>query len=182
MTPLELADRVDVPWNASWSDEERFEIRPCRYANGMPALWQPFNLGSGKPIFAKPHAVRQRRSIAEMRCTVCGEKTSDGDRWWFALGNLLGDKFVTTEAPVHGACAQRAMDVCPHLRKLGRAPLPFPYNSQVLASVLGGPDVERDFGIRIAPGRVVIGQLKLSWPASYIADLLPAALRAGRQG
>src|SRR4051812_17373018 len=58
-----------VPWNAGWSAEERYEIRPCRWVNGELALWSPHLPGEGKPLFAKPHMVRQRRSIAEMRCT-----------------------------------------------------------------------------------------------------------------
>lgn len=77
-----------VPWNASWSSEDRYEIRPCRWVGGKMALWSPHAPGVGKPIFAKPHMVRQRRSIAEMRCTVCGERTPLNDRWWFRLGRV----------------------------------------------------------------------------------------------
>ncbi len=63
---------IKVPWNAGWSSEARYEVRPCRWVGGRLALWSPHTPGVGKPIFAKPHMVRQRRSIAEMRCTVCG--------------------------------------------------------------------------------------------------------------
>jgi len=58
---------MKAPWNASWSGENRYEIRPCRYVGGNLAMWSPHLPGVGVPIFAKPHMVRQRKSIAEMR-------------------------------------------------------------------------------------------------------------------
>src|SRR5437870_2261512 len=97
-----------VPWNAAWSGELRYEVRPCRWAGGNLALWSPHAPGDGKPVFAKPHMVRQRRSIAEMRCTVCGERTIAPDRWWFKLGSFAEGWFMTTEAPVHRTCAEFA--------------------------------------------------------------------------
>lgn len=155
---------VTVPWNAGWSSEERFEIRPCRWAEGRPALWQPHSPGIGRPIFAKPHSVRQRQSIAKMLCTVCGEQAPVGNRWWFQLGEEREGYFMTTESPVHRKCADHALKVCPHLRARGeRALQPMPGGWIILASVLGGTDVKRDFGINIAPGRTVLGALKLGW-------------------
>ena len=156
-----------VPWNAGWTGEERFEVRPCRYAGGRLAMWQPFSPGVGKPIFAKPHQVRQRKSVAEMRCTVCGERTVPFDRWWFGLGTFDGDWWVTTEAPVHRACADRALVVCPHLRARGVAPAPMPGGYRVLASLVGGTAVEKDFGIRMG-AREVVGSLKLAWAHSVV--------------
>ena len=94
-----------APWNAAWSGEERFEIRRCRFAENQLAVWQEHRPGSGKPQFAEPHIVRQRRSIAEWRCTVCGERTCQDDRWWFEHGQIHEGWFMTTEAPVHRACA-----------------------------------------------------------------------------
>ncbi|MGV8987776.1 MAG: hypothetical protein ACOH2H_16000 [Cypionkella sp.] len=107
--------------------------------------------------------VRQRRSIAEMRCTVCGERTEVNDRWWFGLGNKIEmGWWATTEAPVHRACADLATRVCPHLRKLGHDPMPFPGGAQVLSSIVGGFATDRDFSINLR-GRKVIGHLKLGW-------------------
>lgn len=154
---------IRVPWNAGWTAEERFEVRPCRYANGHLAVWQPFAPGEGKPIFAKPHQVRQRRSIAEMRCTVCGEKTRPDDRWWFGLGTAVGDRWMTTEAPVHRACADHAFETCPHLRARGVPASPMPRGHSVIAALVAGPAVLRDMGIDVG-NRVVVGSLKLSWP------------------
>ena len=155
-----------VPWNASWSEEDHYEVRPCRWAGGKPAVWSPHKPGSGKPIFAKPHMVRQRRSIAEMRCTVCGEKTGPGfyDRWWFGLGrpNVDGFAFVTSESPVHHDCAAMALRHCRHLRALGVLPEPMPPADAVLSAIVGGAAVDRDFGLDLR-GRKVIGHLKLAW-------------------
>ena len=156
-----------VPWNAGWSGEERYEVRPCRYAGGELALWQPFALGKGKPIFAKPHMVRQRRSIIEMLCTVCGEHMPESDRWWFGLGGFNGEWWMTTEAPVHRECADYALTVCPHLRGRDADLRPMPGGYSVLAATIGGDAVERDFGIRVS-GRTVIGSLKLAWPRSAV--------------
>lgn len=152
-----------MPWNASWTTEDRFEVRPCRWADGRPAMWQPHRPGEGQPIFARPHSVRQRRSIAEMRCTVCGEKTDTGflDRWWFGLVERHGDWWATHEAPLHLACAMAALKVCPRLRALGRLPQPHPFGFFVVASMIGGPKTETDFGLRLQ--NPVVGHLKMAW-------------------
>jgi hypothetical protein len=131
-----------APWNAAWSAEERYEIRPCRYASGKLAIWMPHKPGEGRPVFAKPHMVRQRRSIAEMRCTVCGEPTPTTDRWWFRLGTMQEGWFMTTEAPVHHVCAELALRHCPHLR--GRAtdlePMPTGYSILSASSAVQPPN------------------------------------------
>ena len=89
----------NVPWNAAWSSEEHFEIRNCRWAQGRLAVWQPNTPDMGAPLFAKPHHVRQRRSIAQMLCTVCGNPTKRGDRWWFQHGQEHESHWMTTQAP-----------------------------------------------------------------------------------
>lgn len=163
-----------VPWNAAWSAEAVYEIRPCRWVGGRPAIWSPHRPGEGKPIFAKPHMVRQRRSIAEMRCTVCGEKTPPSDRWWFKLGRLQEGMFMTTEAPVHRDCADYALTVCPHLRGHADDLEPLPNGYSILSAVVGGPAMDQDFGITVNPMRGVIGSLKLAWPTSQIRWSLKA--------
>lgn len=152
-----------VPWNAAWTAEERYEIRPCRWADGRAALWMPHRPGHGKPIFAKPRMVRQRRSVAEMLCTVCDEHTPRYDRWWFKLGRVTEGMFMTTEAPVHRACAERALVLCPHLRNREADLVPFPDGYKIAAAIIGGPATERDFNIRIRPGQTVVGHLKFAW-------------------
>lgn len=159
-----------VPWNAAWTGEAQYEVRPCRWVGGKLALWSPHRPGEGKPIFAKPHVVRQRRSIAEMRCTVCGEKTPPADRWWFGLGRLEDGWLMTTEAPVHRVCAEHALRVCPHLRGRADALEPMPGGYSILSALVGGAATDRDFGVRIGD-RKVIGSLKIAWPASAAAEL-----------
>lgn len=158
--PLEIGK--DVPWNASWSGEDKHQIRPCRYAGGSLAVWQPFNPGVGRPIFAAPHMVRQRKSISEMRCTVCGEKTPEDDRWWFPFGDWRDGWWVSTESPVHKRCADLAAHACPILRKKGQPPIRMPHGWSVLAAVVGGAEADKDFGIKTA-NRSVVGHLKLAW-------------------
>lgn len=158
-----------APWNASWSSEARYEIRPCRWAGGALAIWSPHSPGIGRPIFAKPHMVRQRQSVARMLCTVCGEPTPPKDRWWFALGEYREDWFMTTEAPVHRACAELALVKCPHLQRNECAGdlAPFPGGYSILSSIVGGSITEEDFGVKIA-GRRVVGHFKIAWPKRMI--------------
>lgn len=152
-----------VPWNASWTAEDSYEVRNCRWAGGAPAMWSPHRPGQGQPVFAKPHMVRQRRSVAEYRCTVCGEKTDWTDRWWFGLGEALeGWALVTTEAPVHRACADLALRVCPHLRRLGEAPRRWPMPHAVLRAIVGGTMIEHDYRLPLGP-RKIVGHLKFAW-------------------
>ena len=154
---------MTAPWNASWTGEDAYEIRPCRWAGGKLAVWSPHKPGEGRPLFAKPHMVRQRRSIAEMRCTVCGEKTDPTDRWWFRLGNVIENGWwATTEAPVHHQCALSAQRVCPHLKRLGAEPEPFPFGARVISVIVGGLATEKDYGVKLH-GRRVVGHLKLAW-------------------
>ena len=161
-----------VPWNAMWSGEDRHEIRPCRHCDGAQALWQPHLPGAGRPIFAKPHAVRQRKSVADYICTVCGEHTPPDDRWWFGVGVETKAGFTTTESPVHKACATLALEVCPYLASLGREARPFPANGlTMIAAVVGGPEFEQDFGVRIPKGKTVFGHLKFHWPRRTGASL-----------
>lgn len=167
MTAIE---EIRVPWNASWTGESQYEIRNCRWAGGRQAIWQNHAPGVGQPIFAKPHMVRQRRSIAEWRCTVCGEKTAEDDRWWFRLGRIHEDEgyYMTTEAPVHRACADHAKVICPHLRSLGVEPEPMPGGYSIASSLIGGHQATDDFKLPLGAHKQVIGALKLAWPLGMV--------------
>lgn len=160
-----------APWNASWTSEDRYEIRPCRWAGGALAVWEPHSPGVGTPIFAKPHMVRQRRSIAQFLCTVCGDHTPENDRWWFGLGIFREGHFMTTEAPVHCKCAHLARRVCPHLREAKFEPKRFPGGFRVLSAIVGGSATDEDFGVKIN-GRRVVGHLKLAWPEHRAKEFL----------
>lgn len=152
----------NVPWNASWTGEMSHEVRPCKYAGGNLAIWQRFAPESGSPVFAKPHMVRQRKSVVEMRCTVCGERTTSEDRWWFPFGGWQDGWWFSTETPVHFKCAEIAQSACPAIKKTSTDPIKFPNGHTVLAAIVGGPDTERDFDVTIGSRRVV-GHLKLGW-------------------
>lgn len=156
---------MQAPWNAAWTSELRYEVRPCRWVNGALAIWSPHSPGVGRPVFAKPHMVRQRMSIALMLCTVCGKPTAPRDRWWFGLGTFRENWFMTTEAPVHRACAEHALTVCPHLQRTdGAGHLQrFPLGHVVLSAIVGGVATDDEFAVK-TNGRRVVGHLKLAWP------------------
>ena len=169
-----------TPWIVSWTAEHRFEVRPCRWAGGAPAVWQPFAPGEGvlafkpgadpvpsTPMFTSPHVVRQRHAIASMLCSLCGEPTGNDDAWWFGFGSavrVLGKyAFTTAEPPLHKACAEHAAGECPRLRDLGALDRlrRFPAPSGMLMSMVGGEAMERDFGLRLQ--NPVVGALKFGW-------------------
>lgn len=152
-----------VPWIVGWSGEEHFELRPCRWVEGRVALWMPHLPNTGRPNFAKPHTVRQRRAMAERRCSVCGEPAPIDDLWWFRKGRVEGRMFTTTEPPLHRHCAEQALQLCPNLKGRGDALEPMPPGMITLMTLIGGPAVERDFGLRIDPTRQVVGSIKLAW-------------------
>lgn len=128
---------VDVPWVTSWTEEPVIGVRPCSTVQGRPALVQVQNAGYGRPQYSKNHLVRQRRTILEMLCPMCGEPTTPNDRWTqvarLAPAGLLrragkasglprevDDKRVLLDAgsiaPLHKACVDRSLKYCPHLK------------------------------------------------------------------
>jgi hypothetical protein len=139
---------VDVPWVTSWSEEEFLGVQPCASVDGRLAIGQADRPGRGKPQYSKNHLRRQRVSVAQMLCPMCGKPTESGDRWmqtarYVAAGVLrargLGaltpveapDDLVMMNAgsisPSHLACAERALQHCPYLGGLeARELLPFP--------------------------------------------------------
>lgn len=128
---------VDVPWVTSWTDEPVIGVRPCSTVQGRPALVQVQNAGYGRPQYSKNHLVRQRRTVLEMLCPMCGEPTTPNDRWTQvarlspagllrragkASGLLreIEDKRILLDAgsiaPLHAVCVERSLKHCPHLR------------------------------------------------------------------
>ena len=37
--------------------------------------------GEGRPLYSRNHLFRQRKSVREMLCPMCGKPTANGDRW-----------------------------------------------------------------------------------------------------
>ena len=76
MKPSALKVGVDVPWVTSWSVEEVIGVRPCPTVDSRPALVQTSNAGFGKPQYSQNHLVRQRLTVRNMLCPMCGKPTS----------------------------------------------------------------------------------------------------------
>ncbi len=127
---------VDVPWVTSWSEEAIGAPAACPSVDGQFALQQAERPGVGRPLYSKNHLFRQRKSVREMLCPMCGEPTAAGDRWtqtgrWTTAGEFRGHGLggwlpgampddqallgVGAVAPLHRACAERALIHCPHL-------------------------------------------------------------------
>jgi hypothetical protein len=128
---------VDVPWVTSWSKEPTTGVAPCPSVDGVLAIGQVWRPGEGKPLYSRNHLFRQRKSVREMLCPMCGEPTHEGDRWsqtghWTTAGaarakgmgvwipaDYPDDKPLFDAgaiAPLHRACAERALLHCPHLK------------------------------------------------------------------
>ena len=128
---------IDVPWVTSWSEEEILGVRPCPTVNGRLAICQAERAGFGKPQYSKNHLRRQRASVLQMLCPMCGSPTSDDDRWTqiarpvtagairarglgAALPKELPDDRIVIDAgaisPSHLACVERSLQHCPHLK------------------------------------------------------------------
>lgn len=128
---------VDVPWVTSWTGEPALGVGPCPSVAGALAILQAENPGHGKPLYSQNHAVRQRLSVRDMLCPMCGKPTTAGDRWTqvahpVTAGRLrvagrgdrlpadLADDRVLVDAgaiaPLHRACADRSLRYCPHLK------------------------------------------------------------------
>ncbi|MFI4964729.1 MAG: hypothetical protein ACHP9T_05105 [Caulobacterales bacterium] len=122
-----------VPWSVAWSGEQEFRLQPSATFPGMIEVTQAERPGVGVPIFGAVHVDRQRRSLAQHLCHVCGRPTSPRDRWIFpvASGGMVTladgtERYGGNVAPVHGACARRAQRQCPHLKAAFARPVACP--------------------------------------------------------
>lgn len=138
---------IDVPWVTSWTAETMEGVARCDSVGGRPALVQTSHAGYGKPQYSLNHMVRQRLTVTQMLCPMCGEPTPVGDRWTLTArlapaGRLRAERGIHLPsevhddqmvvdagaiAPLHRDCARRSMKLCPHLRadpdlKLARFP------------------------------------------------------------
>lgn len=152
-----------VPWIVAWSGETPFEIRPCRWAQNRPAVWQPNRPGEGRPLFAFPHAVRQRKAMVRNLCSICGEWVPATESWHFG-GRSDGRHVVTTEPPMHHRCARIALDRCPNLRdSAARIALATPAATKLILQLVGGRAVLEDFGLEVPAARPVVGHVLMAW-------------------
>ena len=153
-----LAVGIDVPWVTSWSTEKISSIGPCATVGGQMALLQSESAQYGRPVYSRNHFRRQRHSVRQMLCPMCGEPTQSGDRWsqtgkYIAAGLMrarglrqsipaeIADKRIVLDggaiAPGHLACMARSLNLCPHLGALDDKELkPFPDRWQVTPIML----------------------------------------------
>lgn len=152
---------ITVPWVISWSGETRFEVRNCRWASHNPAIWQSHAPGEGRPLFTKPHHVRQRRAIQQCLCSVCGEPTSRRDRYWFqhCEWHAPSKGWRVVEPPLHSACAEIARAQCPRLKSMNAEAVEMFEIDVIQLSLIGGEQVRKDFGINVPKDRGVVGSL-----------------------
>lgn len=126
----------DVPWVTSWSEEAETGVVRCPSVQGELAIGQKERPGVGRPLYSQNHLFRQRRSVGEMLCPMCGQPTEGDDRWsqtatpttvgalrargfgWALPPDLADDRRLLNcgaIAPLHHACASTAVARCPHL-------------------------------------------------------------------
>ncbi|MGZ9113061.1 MAG: hypothetical protein ACXW3K_00435 [Brevundimonas sp.] len=176
---------VDVPWVTSWTGEPVLGVRPCPSVHGALAIVQADNAGHGKPLYSQNHAVRQRLTVRDMLCPMCGQPTTRDDRYTqvahrFAAGALraagrggalpadIEDDRILVDAgaiaPLHKACAARSLRYCPHLKAdPGIDVRPFPWSWVVLPLTVRAEAPPQLFLARAEPRREVpvIGFLQL---------------------
>lgn len=112
-----------VPFTVSWSGEEHgFEVRPCRFADGHPALCQAEAPGIGSPRFGSPHWQRQRQAIALDLCDLCGKPLKARTKVSLSdarprFNGADGIAVLQVEPLLHRECAKISMEFCPKLRR-----------------------------------------------------------------
>lgn len=124
---------LNVPWVAAWSAESKFRLRPSRTFPGSMELEQRVAPGVGTPMLSGMNMERQRLGIVEHRCHVCGEPTSEADRYLFpaVTGTFVqfegkARRYASHLPPTHRACATHAIAACPHLRSRYALPVRYP--------------------------------------------------------
>lgn len=165
---------IDVPWVASWSAEQVTGVAPCPSIDGGLALGQAEHPGQGEPLYSRNHLFRQRKSVREMRCPMCGAPPEAGDRWtqtgrWTTAGELRArglrvwlpvdfpdDRPLLDAgaiAPMHHACAERARIECPHLKEMADQELKAFPGAWIVAAL--SVEARPHHGLSNAPRRAV---------------------------
>jgi hypothetical protein len=132
-TPRPVAElpRVgDMPvvWITSYENGPDHEPVYTDYTNDEPVMACTCVHGVGRAVIGRQCPVRQRRSVLERRCSVCGKKINPGSPMIcigvhpreVLLGTTPGhtikqDMLVSNEGPAHPACAVYSMLTCPHI-------------------------------------------------------------------
>jgi hypothetical protein len=129
-----------IPYITLWTSESA--RRPCVVQHGHEGiayaderrddrdprgvLWDriPSSPGVGRPEFGKVHALRQRQSMRELLCQMCGEPVArqrTGVLWLLSREEYdprrAPSQIETVNPPVCLPCARSSVSACPHLRK-----------------------------------------------------------------
>jgi hypothetical protein len=112
-----------VPYTVSWSGEEaqgQF-IGLCPHAQHQ-ALCMHTAIGAGKPLFGKPHANRQRETIALGCCDLCGRPLRNRTKVSLSHARVNttgadGPCIMQVEPMVHPECAVLCIKFCPSLKR-----------------------------------------------------------------
>lgn len=112
---------VHVPYTASWTAEESFYLDRCPYFGRM-AIMQRVEPGAGKPLFGKPHACRQRETIARGLCDLCRRPLKVRTKVSLSHArpqphSAKGWEILQVEPMLHRECALISMRHCPSLRR-----------------------------------------------------------------
>lgn len=97
-------------------------LGPCAYFERRQALCQPEARGAGRPLFGKPHAQRQRETIALGLCDLCGRPLKLATKVSLSHARPQphgadGWAVLQVEPMLHRACARKSMEHCPSLRR-----------------------------------------------------------------
>lgn len=120
---MTVADRplyqgLPVPYVAAWTAETTGAWNPRLLQSWLGIRWLNTNRpGKGTPIFGQTNSHRQRECMRRGRCQVCGDKGAttfvvpDDDTWH----RPLWERGLVINAPVHQACLDESLRLCPHL-------------------------------------------------------------------
>lgn len=111
-----------VPHTVSWDKEDRFYVGRCEFAGGAMAICQSLDQGNGKPMFGKPHSQRQRQTIAQGRCDLCGTSLEHRTKVSLSHARLRqngaeGPCIMQVEPMLHKECAADSLRFCPSLKR-----------------------------------------------------------------
>lgn len=171
---------VDVPWVTSWSEEAQTGVSRCASVDGELAIGQAARPGVGRPLYSRNHFFRQRRSVRELLCPMCGRPTPQDDRWsqtgapttaralrergfgWALPAELADDRALLNcgaIAPLHRACAEAALARCPHLGGMAEKDLKrFPAQWIVIPLwVEAKPPAQRGGGVPVVGFLQIVG-------------------------
>lgn len=176
------------PYIFAWSQEQRFEVRPCRWADGRRAVWAPHKPDVGRPQFAERlaasstglhrsafHLVRGRRAVQEDLCTVCGEPVDTSGVLWLSIEYKVHrskDGWASLLFPLfHRECVRHSLDGCPFLRAGfgGFAPYRGPIRKWLLG--MNSADLEAEFGLNVHPDAVTVTDVRYQIPDAEMTKL-----------